>query len=591
MNFWSIQVNRLVQMRAPWVGHWSLGLFAVLLIAFFYAFSTGWAVLVPNTALSSRHNLAELAQAFQVELSEEERAILARWQVIRVGADPTWPPFSERNATGKWSGIDIEFLRVLEVIVGVRLKLQGEAENWSELLAQARKGELDLLLSVAQTPQRLEFLKFSEPYMELPSAVITRMQEPFVVNMQSLRGRVIAVPRDHVIGEAIEAESSSIIIKMADNVAEALMMVSQGEADAYIGDLPGATHVIRDMGLSNLKISNVIRTEFPLRYAAPQQAVELLPILNKALAFVPESLRQEILDRHIQMPLEGVLVWDAIKAPVFIVAGAILALIIAGITWNLLQREEIQQRKRAEQEARDAHLSIQRLVDEKNELLNMAVHDLRNPLHSILAQAEMLAMNPTENSRATLEKMATLAERMSALLDQLAAVTVLEEGRRDFVCRPVDLSATVARVVDPIKATAATKRIQLKIFSPRDSVVVSTDQLAVEQIIENLVSNAIKFSDSGKGVQLILWEDESSAGFDVTDHGPGIAPGDRPKLYTKYGRLQAKPTGGESSTGLGLAIVRHLVDGVGASVDCFSELGQGTTFKVRFPKTNPPLGQ
>ena len=103
------------------------------------------------------------------------------------------------------------------------------------------------------------------------------------------------------------------------------------------------------------------------------------------------------------------------------------------------------------------------------------------------------------------------------------------------------------------------------------------------QVLENLVSNAVKYSPPGKNIFVRLQHSAEAVRCEVQDEGPGLSPEDQKKLFGKFARLSAKPTGGEHSTGLGLSIVKKMVEAMNGKVWCESELGKGATFIVEFP--------
>ena len=105
------------------------------------------------------------------------------------------------------------------------------------------------------------------------------------------------------------------------------------------------------------------------------------------------------------------------------------------------------------------------------------------------------------------------------------------------------------------------------------------------QVLENLVSNAVKYSPPGKNIFVRLKRHAEAVRVEVQDEGPGLSAEDQKKLFGKFARLSAKPTGGEHSTGLGLSIVKKMVEAMNGRVWCESELGRGATFIVEFPTT------
>lgn len=113
--------------------------------------------------------------------------------------------------------------------------------------------------------------------------------------------------------------------------------------------------------------------------------------------------------------------------------------------------------------------------------------------------------------------------------------------------------------------------------------MLETDASAMTQVIDNLVSNAIKYSPKGKSIQIRLLHETDSVRIEVQDEGPGLSEVDQKKLFGKFARLSAKPTGGEQSTGLGLSIVKRMAETMHGQIRCRSTLGQGATFIATFP--------
>jgi signal transduction histidine kinase len=117
-----------------------------------------------------------------------------------------------------------------------------------------------------------------------------------------------------------------------------------------------------------------------------------------------------------------------------------------------------------------------------------------------------------------------------------------------------------------------------------DEAVCQTEPNQLRRVLENLLSNALKFSPSGKTVQISLTQSAGVHRIAIKDQGPGISPADQKNLYRKFHKLSARPTGGESSSGLGLAIVKTLVEQLGGEIALTSEVGVGSSFVVSFPK-------
>jgi two-component system sensor histidine kinase/response regulator len=147
----------------------------------------------------------------------------------------------------------------------------------------------------------------------------------------------------------------------------------------------------------------------------------------------------------------------------------------------------------------------------------------------------------------------------------------------------VNLTDIATAVAQEYQAAAAQKKIKIQTDFPAEAVIAQADFFALDQVLDNLVSNALKFSPSDKKIFVSVRSVNDHAECVVRDEGPGFTAEDKTRMFRRYGRLSARPTGGEPSTGLGLSIVRKLVVGMGGELLCESIAGNGAAFTVRLP--------
>ncbi|MGB0524376.1 MAG: 7TM diverse intracellular signaling domain-containing protein [Flammeovirgaceae bacterium] len=244
------------------------------------------------------------------------------------------------------------------------------------------------------------------------------------------------------------------------------------------------------------------------------------------------------------------------------------------------QKEEIESQKET-LEAQNQEL--QYLNEEKNHLMGVLAHDLRNPLTSLLTIANLMRsesdiMHP-DHIEYVGHMLGTL-DRMQSMISRTLDVKATDAHDLNINWEPVDLEQVVTHVVADFRARAEEKDIHLELNTLHLRARLDTNY--TEQIVENLVSNAIKFTPPGKHVWVEMRNSNGKVKVAVIDEGPGICEEDQKRLFGKYQRLSAQPTGGETSTGLGLSIVKKYVEAMDGHVWCESIEGKGATFIIEF---------
>ena len=222
----------------------------------------------------------------------------------------------------------------------------------------------------------------------------------------------------------------------------------------------------------------------------------------------------------------------------------------------------------------------------KSQFLQIAAHDLRNPLNTIsLLACEISAGKPDPSGKPfnPREEIRIAAGEMLGIIDGLLDAAAMEAGKIDLNWAYFDLTDCVNEIIERNRFLAERKGQRLE-FSGTDGCVVEVDGTRVKQVIDNLVSNAIKFSPKGEPILVSLQCERGHARIEVRDRGPGLTDADKRGLFGRFQRLSARPTGGESSTGIGLANARQLVELHGGKIGGESDgPGRGSVFWVELP--------
>jgi len=229
---------------------------------------------------------------------------------------------------------------------------------------------------------------------------------------------------------------------------------------------------------------------------------------------------------------------------------------------------------------------LQRLAEDKDELLGILAHDLKNHLGGVQMSAALLrnqlARYEDGQSAQLSENIWHSTSRLLSFVKEFLANSATDHG---FVLHPerLPLDDAVARTVKDYREAARRKHLEIHLGLPAEPAWVLADRHGLSQVLDNLLSNAVKFSPPDKSIHVTVRAHTGGAECTIRDQGPGFNAEDQTRMFQRYGRLSARPTAGEPSAGLGLSIVHKLMLAMHGRLTFESLAGQGTSFTARFP--------
>ena len=254
---------------------------------------------------------------------------------------------------------------------------------------------------------------------------------------------------------------------------------------------------------------------------------------------------------------------------------------------------EIRQREEAEEELRISLLREQLARAEaetanhmKDEFLATVSHELRTPLNAIMGWSHMLRSGRLDQKTMVraFETIDRNAKAQAQLIEDILDVSRVIAGRLPLNMGPVDVSSVINAAIDSMQLAADSKKIQLEVTLDPSVRHTTGDSSRLQQVVWNLLANAIKFTPAGGKVEIRVERADAALQISVSDTGEGISPQFVPFIFDRFRQADSSPTRSHGGLGLGLAIVRHLVELHGGSVEADSEgLGKGSTFTIRLP--------
>ncbi|MCP4157624.1 MAG: HAMP domain-containing histidine kinase [bacterium] len=220
----------------------------------------------------------------------------------------------------------------------------------------------------------------------------------------------------------------------------------------------------------------------------------------------------------------------------------------------------------------------------KSDLLGLAAHDLKNPLQVILGYTSILQDNMKDDPESIqrLRMINKSSDKMLKLIAELLESATIDSGQLQLNITAIDVSELVKSVVASLTHLADKKKQPICLDCKKGCIIYG-DKMLMQEVVDNLVSNAIKFSPYEKKIWVSVKNESGTITFKVRDEGPGLTSEDKDKIFGKFQRLSARPTGGETSTGLGLSIIKQLVELHDGNVYVDSEPDKGSTFSVVVP--------
>lgn len=291
---------------------------------------------------------------------------------------------------------------------------------------------------------------------------------------------------------------------------------------------------------------------------------------------------------HENKLLQTQIVAEKLKQKIYIYLVLAASLVILVVSFAFLEKRSSNKKlEKVNKTIMKQNEKLAELNQEKNSLISIVSHDLNTPFSSIKIWTQLLEgdkENLTIEQQKAIDRIYQSAEKGELLIKNILIVEKAGLQNEKIVLESFNLADFVKQQIENIKPIVASKKISLHFDSNEHDANVLCDKSYMQRIFENLVTNAVKYSQPGKNIWINVDQNETSVFLTVKDEGIGISEKEIMHLFSRYGTVSSKPTNGEPSTGLGLYIVKRLAEELNGSVVCKSKIGVGSEFTVALAK-------
>ncbi len=297
-----------------------------------------------------------------IRLTQEEKDWLDNHRKIRISGPLNFPPFHFFGEEEEAFGISADYIRYIAGSIGIEIETY-KKYPWTEVLSKAEKKEIDVIACSARSPEREEYLSFTDSYISYPMVIISRNDSGFIGGLDDLHSLKIALVKGTVVREWLERDGIDVVPYTTQTPIESLESVSSGEADACIENLAAASYLISNHGFTNLKVAAPTKyRNYELFLAVRNDWPELVSIINKWLAALPPEKHSEIRNEWLSLKYEyGIRYIDIVKY-VLVSAAFFITILSVILVWNRKLKKEVESRRKAEMEK-------EKLINELKEAL------------------------------------------------------------------------------------------------------------------------------------------------------------------------------------------------------------------------------
>lgn len=520
-------------------------------------------------------------------LRPDERGWLSMLPPLKLGLIPSWVPFSYHDDEGNSVGLIADYLNVLQEKLG--LAYSGvPVQSWPELQQLLLHHDVDLAVLPARVIERLVGWHASESFASFPMVLVTARGSLPIGDLSDLAGKELLLT-DSMLIPQLRVLVPDLKLITTKSASDGLARVATGEGDAYIGNLVVVSRLIAEQFDDRLHIAAPTPFKDELAVAVREPYVPLLPLVNRVLVSMSDKERRQIRNSWLALNYsEGVPWQQLMRTLIPLGAGITLFILMLFIAyWRL--RQEITIRQQVEAALASAKERAESAATMRGEFLATMSHELRTPMNGIIGMAEQLRFTPLDPEQRQMVGIINQgAEGLLQLIGNVLDYSKLDAGKMELAPTSFLLRELIDSVLTMTSSELQRKGLQL--YLRVDDEVGARfygDVLRLKQVLFNLASNAIKFTERGFIELSIRVEGETDEEqwllLGVQDTGIGMSEDVQARVFNAFEQADGATTRSYGGTGLGLSISQTLATLMGGRLRLESAPGLGTHIGLSIP--------
>lgn len=490
-----------------------------------------------------------------------------RGKEIRVGVASDYIPIEYTDKNGYPKGMGIEILRRVNKVSGLTFKIEKQclSRSWKYILESAYEKKLDVLPTASLTEDRLKYLNYSGPYIEMTQVILGHKDDPVILNdISRVEGKTFVGPKGYWFLEIVRKESPDSKIIEVESMEDALEYISRKKADYTISDIPVFSYYKEQGRYSNIKIIGELKDKNSVHIAVRKDMEVLVSVIDKVIENTDYS---ELYETAFIMPQ------DKTRENNLLVLIALLSSILIWVIYYLYMTfSNLMQAKK------DAELANR----QKTMLITNISHDLRTPITVVLGYAQAIMDKQVKSEEDRDKYIARIYEKTRYLNDVVSDfffVSRIEDRKLLIRKEEAELNGLLQNMAENMEIKAYEMNIDIVLdIDETCGIKKEIDGVKFYRAVENIISNAIRYGKGGGRVIITTkMIDESRLLISIEDDGIGIDESDIENIFKRYykGKNSKK-----ESIGLGLYISKEIIKSHGGEIGVESELDKGTVFRI-----------